>query len=91
MCSSSGPLILLLEKGATVFDLNGQKQSPLHFAAKHARPANVQAILQNNILAFKTRDRANKTAFTYALEDGDIETIKAFLDSSQGKIKINTG
>jgi ankyrin repeat protein len=41
MCSSSGPLTVLLEKGATVFDLNGQKQTPLHFAAKHARAANV--------------------------------------------------
>jgi ankyrin repeat protein len=41
MCSSSGPLTVLLEKGATVFDINGQKQTPLHFAAKHARAANV--------------------------------------------------
>jgi hypothetical protein len=41
MCVSSGPLTLLLEKGASVYDLNTKKQSPLHFAAKNARPANV--------------------------------------------------
>jgi ankyrin repeat protein len=81
----------LLEKGANVFDSNTQKKMPLHYAAMNSRAANVKVILENNLAAFKYRDKTNKTAFTYACEIGEIETIKAFLDYSQGKIKINTG
>lgn len=51
----------------------------------------MKVILEANVLSWKARDKSNKTAFTYACENGDIETIKAFLDHSQGKIKINTG
>ena len=91
VCESSGPLKLVIEKGASVFDLNGQKKSALHFAAINCRAENVRAILEANVLVWKLRDKTNKTAFAYACEYGDIETIKAFLDSSQGKIKINTG
>ena len=45
--------------------------------------------MEANVLVWKLRDKQNKTAFAYACEFGDIETIKAFLESSQGKIKIN--
>jgi len=48
-------------------------------------------ILETNPTVFKFRDKKNKTAITYACELGDIETIKAFLDYSGGKIKINSG
>ena len=74
-----------------MFDVNTTKKTPLHFAALNSRPLNVKAILENNLLAFKYRDKSNKTAFCYALEIGDIETIKSFIEYSQGKIKINTG
>lgn len=82
VCSSPGPLQVLLEKGATVFDVNTQKRSPLHYAALNSRAENVKVILQSNILALKYRDRPNKTAFCYALEVGDVETIRAFFDFS---------
>ena len=46
-------------------------------------------ILENQRNIFKIRDKLNYTAFTYALERGDIAPIKAFLDS--GVVKINAG
>ena len=82
----------MIKKGANVLDLNTLKQTPLHLAALHSRALNVKTILENNILGIKLRDKKkNKTAFTYALEQGDLETIKAFLDYSQEKIKVNAG
>ena len=51
----------------------------------------MRVILQNNLAALRNRDRQNKTAFVYALESGDIGTISAFLDHSQGKVKVNAG
>jgi ankyrin repeat protein len=90
-CASDGPIKVLLEKGCSIFDSNTQKKTPLHYAAINSRAANVKVILENNLISIKQRDRQNKTAFVYALENGDIETIKAFLDYSGGKIKINTG
>ena len=80
--SQPGAITLLLEKGASVYDVNTHKKTPLHFAALHSRPENVKAILESNVLAYKYRDKTNKTAFCYALEIGDIETIKAFIQFS---------
>lgn len=91
ICSAPEPLQLLIDKGANVFDMNNEKQTPLHFAAINSRALNVKAILENNLLTLKYRDKKNKTAFAYACEKGDIETIKAFLDFSDSKIKVNTG
>jgi ankyrin repeat protein len=51
----------------------------------------IKLILETNVALFKFRDKKNKTAMTYACELGDIESIKAFLDFSSGKIKVNTG
>jgi hypothetical protein len=51
----------------------------------------IKVILENNITLYKFRDRKNKTAMTYACELGEIEPIKAFLDHSGGKVKVNTG
>jgi ankyrin repeat protein len=56
--------------------------SCLHFAALNSRAENVKLIIENNILSIKYRDKKNKTAFAYACEIGDIETIKSFLDFS---------
>lgn len=67
VCSSPGPLQVLLEKGASVFDVNNQKKTPLHLAAMNSRAENVRVILQAHVIAYKYRDRANKNAFTYAL------------------------
>lgn len=80
---------LLLTKGANVFDINQHKQSPLHFAALNGRADAIRIILNSQRNVFKLRDRGNKTAFAYACERGDIEPIKAFLDS--GVVKINAG
>jgi len=71
--------------------MNTDKKTPLHFAAINSRPFNVKTILENNLVTLKYRDKKNKTAFAYACENGDIETIKAFLDYSDGKIKLNSG
>jgi ankyrin repeat protein len=90
-CETPGALKILLERGANVFESNMQKKNPLHFAALNSRPENVKLLLENNLMMLKMRDRQNKTAFVYALESGDIPTIKSFLDNSQGKVKINTG
>jgi ankyrin repeat protein len=57
----------------------------------NARAENVKLILQNSLMTLRHRDRKNKTAFVYALENGDEATILAFLDNSMGKVKINTG
>ena len=88
-CESPEPLKLLLEKGASVFDLNNYKKSPLHFAAITGRAENITVILKNQRNVFKLRDKNNLTPFTYALQRGDIAPIKAFLDS--GVVKINGG
>lgn len=90
-CETPGALKILLDKGANVFEMNMQKKMPLHYAAINCRPENVKLLLENNLMVLRSRDRTNKTAFVYALESGDIPTIKAFLDHSQGKVKINTG
>ena len=50
----------------------------------------IKLILETNVALFKFRDKKNKTAMTYACELGDIESIKAFLDFSKGKIKVDT-
>lgn len=88
-CESSGPLEVLLDKGGNVFDLDSNKMSPLHYAAINGRADNISVILKNQRQAFKLRDRQNMTAFAYALALGEIEPIKAFLDS--GVVKINAG
>lgn len=71
--------------------MNTQKKTPLHFAAAMNRPQSVKALLEANLITLRMRDRSNKTAFVYALENGDIPTIQAFLEHSSGKVKINTG
>ena len=88
-CASDGPIKVLLEKWCSIFDINTKKKTPLHFAAINSRAANVKVILENNLISIKQRYRQNKTAFVYALENGDIETIKAFLEHSEGRVKIN--
>lgn len=88
-CTSSAPLELILAKGGNVYDVNNLKLTPLHFAALNGRADNIRVILASQRNVFKARDRRNMTAFTYALERGDIEPIKAFLDS--GVVKMNTG
>lgn len=72
ICSSPGPLQVLIEKGANVFDFNTEKKTPLHFAAIHNRPLNVKTLLESNLLTIRYRDKQNKTAFAYACENGDI-------------------
>ena len=88
-CTGPGPLRVLLAKGANVYDLNNLKQSALHFAAINGRAENVRLILDNQKNVWKLRDKKNNTAMAYACENGDQETIKAFLDS--GVAKMNTG
>ena len=61
----------------------------MHYAAICGRAENITAILGAQRNVFKMRDRRNWTAFTYALLRGDVEPIKAFLDS--GVVKINAG
>ena len=88
-CESPGPLEVLIEKGANVFDVSNSKISPLHYAAINGRAENIAVILKQQRQVFKLRDRQNMTAFSYALALGEIEPIKAFLDS--GVVKINAG
>jgi ankyrin repeat protein len=82
---------VLLEKSANLFDFTNQKETALHIAAMNGNAKIIKLILETNVALYRFRDKKNKTAMTYACELGDIESIKAFLDYSAGKIKINTG
>ena len=88
-CTSVAPLELLISKGANVNDLNNYKRTALHFAAINGRAEAIRVILANQRNVFKMRDRKNMTAFAYACQLGELEPIKAFLDS--GVVKINAG
>ena len=88
-CTSAAPLELLISKGANVNDLNNYKRTALHFAAINGRADAIRVILANQRNVFKMRDRKNMTAFAYACQLGELEPIKAFLDS--GVVKINAG
>ena len=88
-CVSPGPLEVLIEKGANVNDINNQKQTCLHLAARLSRSETVKIILQNNFMLYRPRDRKNKSAMAYALEGGDIATVSAFMNFSNGKVKVN--
>ena len=90
-CSDPGPMQVLLEKSANLFDFTILKETALHIAAMNGNAKLIKLILETNVSLFKFRDKKNKTAMTYACELGDIESIKAFLDFSSGKIKVNTG
>ena len=74
-CESSAPLELLISKGASVFDLNSGKMTPLHLAALNGRAENITAILKSQRAVFKLRDHWKITAFAYALELGEIAPI----------------
>ena len=88
-CTGTGPLELLILKGANVFDVQNYKRSPLHYAALNGRAENIRVILATQKSVFKLRDKGNMTAFAYALERGELEPIKAFIES--GVVKMNTG
>jgi ankyrin repeat protein len=90
-CHDPAIIKLLIEKGANLFDFTNQKVMPLHIAAQNGNAAVIKVILENNPVLYKFRDRQNKTPMTYACELGEIEPIKAFLDYSSGKVKVNTG
>ena len=87
----SGPLELLIEKGANVFDIDHFKLSPLHLAALNRRAKNIKVILETQRNTFRLRDRGGMNAFAYALELGDLESIKAFLDAGVAKINVGQG
>ena len=72
-----------------MFDLTNEKQSALHIAAKVGRTKCITVLLKANRAIGKLRDRAGKSAMAYALELGEIEPIKAFLDSAV--VRINQG
>lgn len=88
-CTHAGNIKLLISKGANVYDVSHAKLSPLHIAALNGRAENIRAILDAQRNVFKLRDRNGMTAFAYALLVGELEPIKAFLES--GVVKINAG
>ena len=89
VCMDSANLELLVEKGANLFDVTNTKASALHLAAQVGSAACVAAILKLNPRIARLRDRPGLSAMAYALELGEIEPIKAFLDS--GAVKVNQG
>jgi len=85
-CESSGPLALLLGLGVSVYDQTWTKQTALHIAAVNGRTDNIKLLLEKEPKLAKLRDRQANTAMYYALRLGQIEPIKAFLDSGANKI-----
>jgi len=65
-CESSENLEYLVAKGASLFDINLQKMTPLHFAAINGRHENIKFILEQSPLLVKNRDKAGLTAMAYA-------------------------
>ena len=65
-CESSGPLKLLLEKGANLADIDMRKVTCLHVAAQARRPENIRLILSKNASLLKLRDRTGLNAMAYA-------------------------
>jgi ankyrin repeat protein len=57
-----------------------KKVTCLHVAAQARRPDNIRLILSKNGALLKLRDKSGKTAMAYACENGDLESIKAFLE-----------
>jgi len=81
---------VLIENKVNLFDFTKQKETVLHIAAMNGNAQLIKLILETEVNLFKCRDKQNKTAMTYACELGQIEPIKAFLDYSAGKVKVNT-
>ena len=74
LCSSSGPLEVLIQKGASVYDQTQDKKNALHYAAMSGQADNIRILLkEGSAMLIKVRD---------------IEPIKAFIENSDGKIKI---
>ena len=91
-CESSGPLELLIERGASIYDLTTEKKNALHFAAMAGRAENIKVLLvAGGPMLLKVRDKTNMSSMAYACKLGEIEPIKAFLEHSSGKVKINQG
>lgn len=88
-CETSANLEYLVEKGASLFDINMTKMTPLHYAAINGRHENVKFMIQSSPLLVKNRDKAGLTAMAYACQFGSAETILAFIDS--GIVKVNAG
>ena len=82
-CSSSGPLEVLIESGASIYDQVTDKKNALHFAAIASRYDNVKVLLEKGgPMLLRIKDRSNMSAMAYACKLGDLETIKAFLNHS---------
>jgi ankyrin repeat protein len=56
-CSGTGPLNLLIEKGANLADVDMKKVTCLHTAVRAGRPDNVKIILSKNNAIINLRDR----------------------------------
>jgi ankyrin repeat protein len=67
--------------------VNDKKHTALHIAAINGRTDNIKALLAAQPKIVNLIDNKRKVAFFYALKLGEIEPIKAFLDS--GTVKIN--
>jgi ankyrin repeat protein len=87
-CESSEPLKFLIEHGDNVLELDKERSSTLHYAAKYGRPDNdVRVLLDTAPSLLKLKDKSKMLAFHYALMKGYIETVKAFIEKG---FKINT-
>ena len=85
-CESSEPLKFLLEHGANGLDLDKQRSTPLHYAAKYGRHGNVRVLIDKVPSLLKLKDRDKMLAFHYACIGGHIEAVKAFIEKG---VRIN--
>ena len=85
-CISPEPLKLLIDKGANLFDQDLLKRTALHFAAMTGRTENIKWLLEQSSRLSRVRDKSGLSAMAYACKRGEIEPIKAFLDSKQVKV-----
>ena len=91
-CEKSGPLELLIDKGASIYDQTTEKKNALHFAAMAGRADNIKVLLAiGGPTLLKVRDKTNMSSMAYACKLGEIEPIKVFLEHSSGKVKISQG
>lgn len=77
-CKYSEFLPLLLENGFSIEKRNKYKQTPLIVASIHTQSDSFKFLVSKGA-NLKAKDRANKTAFMYAIEVKNIEILKLFI------------
>ncbi|KAJ1713207.1 hypothetical protein NYO67_4605 [Aspergillus flavus] len=79
---------LLLDYGWDVNEMDGERLTPLHFAAENGQDEVVQVLLDSRQLDVNARDECGSTALHYAARDGHLDIVHRLLGMAD--IDINS-